>query len=196
MIQPPETSDSEDGTEDAAILLEWLSKTIGWNCADCAAPLCGHDRLLSRALIGIHSTRCIACMARRTHCEPAELDSRLNAYICRRACYAAAWASIGSSGCTHSNSPKASPPIDLPTTASAAEWDTATEKWDAADLGCGDLVLPLRGKLRGMLPGTRLHLRATDPAAPVDLAAWCRLTGHLLVASNPPEYLIQRRSGD
>jgi hypothetical protein len=177
MIQPPETSDSEDGTEDAAILLEWLSKTIAWNCADCGASLCGHDRLLSRALIGIHSTRCIACMARRTHSEPAELDSRLNAYICRRACYAAAWASIDSSGCTHSNSPKASPPIDLPTTASAAEWDTATEKWDAADLGCGDLVLPLRGKLRANGVG-------------------CRLTGHLLVASTPPEYLIQRRSGD
>lgn len=196
MIQPSETSDHDDGTEDPVILLQWLSKTTGWPCTDCGAALCGHDRLLSRALLGAHATRCLACMARRTHCEPADLDSRLNAYICRRECYAAAWATINTSACKHLNSPKAMPPIDLPEPVAASVWDSASEKWDAGDLGCGDLVLPLRGKLRGLPPGTRLHLRATDPAAPIDLAAWCRLTGHLLVASAPPEYLIQRRSGD
>ena len=27
-------------------------------------------------------------------------------------------------------------------------------------------------------PGTVIHLIATDPAAPLDRAAWCHLTGH------------------
>lgn len=30
-------------------------------------------------------------------------------------------------------------------------------------------------------PGTRLVLLATDPAARADIAAWCRMRGHILV---------------
>lgn len=195
MIHSQDVTDLDEGAEDPAILLAWLAKTTGWNCAECGIALCGHDRLRARALIGANTVRCLACMARRTQSDPSELESRLNGYIGRRECYAAAWASIDSSVCGHHLLTGAQP-ANPPPTAPAAAWSSANEKWDAGDLGCGDLVLPLRAKLRGLPPGTLLHLRATDPAAPVDLSAWCRLTGHLLVASAPPEYLIQRRNGD
>jgi tRNA 2-thiouridine synthesizing protein A len=38
-----------------------------------------------------------------------------------------------------------------------------------------------------------LRVRATDPAAPLDLPAWCRLTRHALVAADHPHYTIRRR---
>jgi tRNA 2-thiouridine synthesizing protein A len=56
----------------------------------------------------------------------------------------------------------------------------ADETWDAGDLGCGPLVLELRKRLRQM-PGRVLRVRALDPAAPIDLPAWCRLTANELV---------------
>ena len=52
--------------------------------------------------------------------------------------------------------------------------------WDAGDLGCGDLVLELRGKLRAM-PGGVLKLIARDPGAPADIPAYCRMTGNQLL---------------
>jgi tRNA 2-thiouridine synthesizing protein A len=65
--------------------------------------------------------------------------------------------------------------------------------WDAGDLACGDLVLHLRMRVDALRPGEMLHLVALDPGAPADLPAWARLTGHRLVAADPPNYLIQRR---
>ena len=52
--------------------------------------------------------------------------------------------------------------------------------WDAGDLGCGDLVLELRGLLAA-IPGRVLRVIALDPGAPEDIPAWCRMTGHALV---------------
>jgi tRNA 2-thiouridine synthesizing protein A len=52
--------------------------------------------------------------------------------------------------------------------------------WDAGDLGCGDLVLELRGKLR-VMPGQVLMLVARDPGASSDIPAYCRMTGHQLL---------------
>ncbi|MEV4255215.1 sulfurtransferase TusA family protein [Spirillospora sp. NPDC049652] len=40
------------------------------------------------------------------------------------------------------------------------------------------LLLELRSHLAGLSPGTLVHLLASDPAAPIDLPAWCHLTGH------------------
>ncbi|MET0849848.1 MAG: sulfurtransferase TusA family protein [Candidatus Rokuibacteriota bacterium] len=65
--------------------------------------------------------------------------------------------------------------------------------WDAGDLGCGDLVLQLKMRVDAMAPGEILHLVALDLGAPADLPAWCRLTGHRLVAADHPHYLIQRK---
>jgi len=57
---------------------------------------------------------------------------------------------------------------------------SADEMWDAGELGCGPLVLELRKRLRKM-PGRVLKVTALDPAAPIDLPAWCRLTSNELV---------------
>ena len=57
-------------------------------------------------------------------------------------------------------------------------------EWDAGDLGCGDLVLALRGKLRDM-PGQVLKLTARDPGAVADIPAYCRMTGHQLLHDDP-----------
>lgn len=49
---------------------------------------------------------------------------------------------------------------------------------DGGDRACVRLLLELRGRLADLTPGTVVHLMATDPAAPIDLPAWCHLTGH------------------
>jgi tRNA 2-thiouridine synthesizing protein A len=69
------------------------------------------------------------------------------------------------------------------------------DDWDAGDLGCGELVIRLRFKLRSMPPGTVIRVRATDPGAPADLPAWCRLTGETLVATDPERHLYFIRRG-
>ena len=52
--------------------------------------------------------------------------------------------------------------------------------WDAGEMGCGDLVLRLRMKLKAM-PGKTLKVHATDRGAPEDLPSFCRMTGDTLV---------------
>jgi len=64
--------------------------------------------------------------------------------------------------------------------------------WDAGDLGCGDLVLELRMRMRELPIGTVLELTASDPGAPEDLPAWCRMTGQKLLASKHPHYRIRK----
>jgi tRNA 2-thiouridine synthesizing protein A len=61
-------------------------------------------------------------------------------------------------------------------------------------LGCGELILELRQRLNRMPPGTVLTLIARDPGVPEDLPAWCRMTGHRLVSSAPPEFQIERKA--
>ncbi|MCC7012335.1 MAG: sulfurtransferase TusA family protein [Planctomycetes bacterium] len=68
------------------------------------------------------------------------------------------------------------------------------ETWDAGELGCGELVLDLRLRMRALGAGEILELIARDPGAPEDLPAWCRMTGHELVDARPPRFLLRRRS--
>jgi tRNA 2-thiouridine synthesizing protein A len=68
----------------------------------------------------------------------------------------------------------------------------ADAEWDAADLGCGELVLELRRRLGRMRPGEILRLIALDPGAPADLPAWCRMTGQALVSEKHPVYHIRK----
>jgi len=65
-------------------------------------------------------------------------------------------------------------------------------EWDAGDMGCGELVYKLWFLLAEMETGQVLKVIALDPGAPQDMPAWCELTGHKLVRSEHPEYLIQK----
>jgi len=66
-------------------------------------------------------------------------------------------------------------------------------EWDAGDMGCGELVMHLRLRLKPMRPGRLFKLIARDPGAREDLPAWCRLTGHRLVYADHPVYIFARR---
>ena len=69
----------------------------------------------------------------------------------------------------------------------------ADVEWNAGELGCGELVLELHLRMQALSPGQVLRLVALDPGAPADLPAWCRLTGHTLLSSEHPVYLIRRK---
>jgi tRNA 2-thiouridine synthesizing protein A len=71
----------------------------------------------------------------------------------------------------------------------------ADAEWDAGHMSCGDLVLKLRHRLQSMPPGQVLKVTARDPGAPADLPAYCRLTRHVLVRADHPEYWIRRKEG-
>lgn len=49
---------------------------------------------------------------------------------------------------------------------------------DGTGLLCVTLQLKLRNRIADAEPGTIMHVIGTDPAAPLDLPAWCHTTGH------------------
>lgn len=49
---------------------------------------------------------------------------------------------------------------------------------DGGTLTCARLLVKLRNLVATLEPGTLVHLVARDPVAPIDLPAWCHLTGH------------------
>jgi tRNA 2-thiouridine synthesizing protein A len=68
---------------------------------------------------------------------------------------------------------------------------------DMGELSCGDLVMAMLKTLRSLRSGDVMEIRALDPAAPIDIPAWCRLTGHTLVAGpcgpDKAHYFIQKK---
>ena len=73
------------------------------------------------------------------------------------------------------------------------DWDYE-DVFDTQDLGCGDFLLDLRVRFRSLEPGERLVVASRDAGAPIEVPAWCRLTGHTLHDARPPFYLIQKRN--
>ena len=67
------------------------------------------------------------------------------------------------------------------------------EIYDSVDRGCGDFIMDLRGVMTNLIPGTFLMIASRDAGAPVEIPAWCRLTGHWLVEASPPYYLVRKR---
>jgi tRNA 2-thiouridine synthesizing protein A len=129
---------------------------------------------------------------------PEQLRTDLIAYARRRECCTRAWAEA-----KQFDGPSAGwPPLGkmdestMPESrhAPSASPDLAPAAvWDAGDMGCGELVMALRGRLNELPPGAVLHVTATDPAAPEDLPAWCRLTENPLIWMRHPEYHIRRK---
>ncbi|MGS4944854.1 sulfurtransferase TusA family protein [Meridianimarinicoccus sp. RP-17] len=67
---------------------------------------------------------------------------------------------------------------------------------DTSGLLCPLPVLRARKRLNAMVPGAVLRVRATDPAAVVDMAHFCAEAGHDLLSATPDGdgrvYLIRR----
>ncbi len=49
---------------------------------------------------------------------------------------------------------------------------------DGGDLGCGELLMAVHRQVRDLPAGTDISIATTDPAAAIDIPAWCHLTGH------------------
>lgn len=68
---------------------------------------------------------------------------------------------------------------------------------DARGTRCPEPVLKLRAALREAPTGTRVRLRADDPLAGVDVAAYCLRSGNALVdereAAGEWEFVVERR---
>ena len=73
------------------------------------------------------------------------------------------------------------------------------EDIDARGLICPLPVLRARKRLLAMAPGRVLRLRATDPAAVVDVPHFCREAGHQFLTDTPDgdgmAYFIRRGDG-
>ena len=67
---------------------------------------------------------------------------------------------------------------------------------DAGETGCGELTMLIFQTIKQIEPGETLEVRAYDLAAAMDIPAWCRSTGNLLVTvdtdSYPKRFLIRK----
>ncbi|SDH57310.1 tRNA 2-thiouridine synthesizing protein A [Sinosporangium album] len=69
---------------------------------------------------------------------------------------------------------------------------------DGGDRRCIQLLIELRHLVDTLAAGRIVHLIAADPAAPIDLPAWCHLTGHRYLGPVPgerPTYAIETAAG-
>ncbi len=61
---------------------------------------------------------------------------------------------------------------------------TPDAAFDMGELGCGDLIIALLKSMRTLEPGQVAQIRALDPGAAVDIAAWCNMKGNELLADS------------
>ena len=69
-------------------------------------------------------------------------------------------------------------------------------RWEAGETGCGALIVGLKREIEQIQADELLQITAFDAGAPVDLAAWCRMTGHVLVSANHPTYVLKKRTAN
>ena len=72
------------------------------------------------------------------------------------------------------------------------DWEWQSE-FDGEETGCGILLFNLAMHFRGLAGGTRVLIIARDPAAPTEMPSWCRMTGHTILDSRHPYYLIEAK---
>jgi len=178
-------------------------------CSACASDICGHEILFSIALGLGDKPRCAHCLADGMGRPTSQLRDQLQAHFRQRECYGEVWRreseregftsdSLPPCLWTETEVPNANDArgeLDVPVGA-LEELDAiglAAEAWDAGDMACGDLILALRNRVNALASGTRIKLTARDPGATEDIPAWCRITGHSLLAQHHPHYWIQRK---
>ncbi len=193
-----------DEPDDAeAPLLLAMERSTGTPCVDCAASICGHEVLFSVALGFQDAPRCLGCLSRGLVRSSTELREQLWQHAQRRECYRSAWKTASERermadplhpACLWNEAagPVAEARVEDATTLVSSRIASA---WNAGDMGCGELVMALRGKLLAVSPGECLKVTALDPGAPEDLPSWCRLTGNRLAWFQHPEYHIERKRG-
>lgn len=205
---------SDEGTINAATVIAVVESRWGSRCSRCSVALIGHDVVLSM-LMGLRDApRCIACLAASVGDEREPFTDRAHRNVRRLGCYAAGWRHSDRRLAALGSWPEERVPAALrldvwsepgtagasdvpgPDDAAAGPRTRATASFDAGQLGCGNLLLELRTRLSALSPGEVLEVRATDPGAPGDLPAWCRVTRHTLLRSEPPLYWIRRRDDD
>jgi len=199
------------GQIEIAALLGDLRKLRESFCRGCGATLCGHEALMSLTMGFKDAPRCWPCLAAALGYEQEALRDHLFAHIAHRICYHEGWIWANreegfepgilpsclwpTPSVTDSAAP--GPPLSDAHLHGASRFDTESAhdaEWDAGEMGCGDLVLELRARLRSMKAGQVLKVSAKDPGAAEDLPAWCRMTGHTLVTSRHPAYFIKRKA--
>ena len=186
----PNVEADEFETDESRPLLELL-RLAGGVCIDCRHGYSNREAVFSIVLGFKNAPRCLACLSSRLDRTADELREQLIAHIHRRECFLKAWRAA--------ERRDAATPIDSKLTDSPAEiipMDVVppiASEWDAGEMGCGELVMALRLRLNDLPAGAVLKVRATDSAAPEDLPAWCRLSGHTLVSMQHPIYFIQRK---
>ena len=66
---------------------------------------------------------------------------------------------------------------------------------DGGDLRCARLLVLLRNHAARLPDGAIIHLATADPVAPIDLPAWCWMTGHTYLGTvpgpGPATYAVQ-----
>ena len=73
-----------------------------------------------------------------------------------------------------------------------SDWEF-DDVFDAMELGCGQLLLEFRMHIRPLPEGSIVMLASRDIASPMEIPAWCRLTGNRLIAHSHPYYLVKKR---
>lgn len=200
----------DDDEDDDAVLAERLLVRLaaldGAACARCAAPLCGHAATLSIALGFQDAPTCAPCLAAALERPVRVFLEEARDRILRRDCFRQGWRWASrredQGPADHARPPclflsRRGPELAPEAASEAAQTGgappTPADTWDAGDMSCGDLVLALRKRLQGLASGEALLLRATDPAAPEDIPAWCRLTRNPLAHHDHPRYWIRRK---
>lgn len=191
--------DEPDLESDDSLPLRELGRIAGGRCRDCNTGYSAKEAVWCIALGFKNAPRCLSCLCRRLGREEGELRTSLTDYVHRRDCYLRAWREAETMDET-----KGPPQLGSPrgtderaegarVVASGRTDGAPVTDWDAGDLGCGELVMQLRMRLKNMPAGGVIRVTATDPAAPEDIPAWCRLTGHTLLTADHPTYTIRRK---
>ena len=75
----------------------------------------------------------------------------------------------------------------------------ADAQLDAGEAGCSELIMLIFQTMKPMAPGQILEVLAYDQIADIDIMAWCRMTGNVLVAQNrenhPQRFYIRKVNG-
>lgn len=203
MMPDEENNSVEEGFRVSALLISLQEKGRLF-CTDCSSEICTHEYILNIIMGLKDAPRCVSCLSSSLGRDQKGFIAQIMDYISDKVCYRTGWDWSSDQEGFHG---EGIPPClltkkemeesksqqgDATSESSSPVIPVPDAEWDAGDLGCGDLVMQLRIRLQSMKPGSVLALTARDPGAPVDLPAWCGLTGHTLLSANHPVYLIRR----